>query len=569
MPIPTLTANSPQIGDIAWDAFTIQYLGTSYPIAAGYTANKFVWWLYNNGAGGPLQAGDTLPTLTDDDLLLFLNKSGVPVNVQTASIIDGSIIASGSILGDAIAANTISGDKILAGSILSAEIGAGEIKTINLAAGAVSANQIAANTITAGQIAANTITAGQIAAGTITANEIAANTITANQIAGNTITADKLLIGYGRNMVVNPGFEGTLNPHNFNTAAFTPTLAVVHNTGVNSALLTTVSAITTSTNVMNASGTLESPTNLANKVTTGQTWTASVYAKCATGANVKIRPAIVFRSADGSVNDTGSSFNLAGSTQLTTSWQKLTVQATLTGVDATHAVLIIYCDVANAGDQFWIDDLSLMPMVSGDLIVNGAIDGQVITGAEFRTASTGRRIDMNSAGSNQIDFYPGQGSFGPGHLYADLDGKGYPEMYLSAPTYGNEVPASITLNQGVSPGNNPTITLSGGTTQVNQDMHVLGTLSLMGGNLKGTPVARAYTANVSMGGSASTTVNVSFSPDKFTSAPNIIAMSNLKNVYCNLVDPTSTTGCTIRVTDVTGANSNTVTVTVFAVGTLA
>lgn len=147
MAIPTLTANDPAIGSISWSAFNIQYLGTSYPIAAGYTANKFVWWLFNNGAGGPLQAGDTLPNLTEDDLLLFLNKSGTPVNVQTASIIDGSIIASGSILGDAIAANTITGDNILAGSILSAQIGAGEIKSVNIAAGAITANLIAADAI--------------------------------------------------------------------------------------------------------------------------------------------------------------------------------------------------------------------------------------------------------------------------------------------------------------------------------------------------------------------------------------------------------------------------------------
>lgn len=110
---PVLTANSPSAGYISWTAFHIQYLGVSYAIPAGNTANKYTWWPFNGGLGGPLQSTDTFPTtLTDDDLLLFLNKNGVGVNAQTATVIDGSLIVPESILAEAIAAKSITADKV-------------------------------------------------------------------------------------------------------------------------------------------------------------------------------------------------------------------------------------------------------------------------------------------------------------------------------------------------------------------------------------------------------------------------------------------------------------------------
>jgi hypothetical protein len=176
---PTLTANTPQVGAITWSAFTIQYAGVSFPIPTGWTGNKLVWWLYNGGAGGPLQAGDILPTLGADDLLLFLNKNGTPVNAVSASIVDGSIIVTGSILADAIAANTLTGGKLIVGAVSAREV----------AANAITATQLAANSVVADKLAANSVIAGKVAADSITATEIAARTITAAELVVGTITA--------------------------------------------------------------------------------------------------------------------------------------------------------------------------------------------------------------------------------------------------------------------------------------------------------------------------------------------------------------------------------------------
>jgi len=49
MAVPVVYANKPVAGSISWDAFTIQYLGTSYAIGAGSTSKRWVWWRYNTG----------------------------------------------------------------------------------------------------------------------------------------------------------------------------------------------------------------------------------------------------------------------------------------------------------------------------------------------------------------------------------------------------------------------------------------------------------------------------------------------------------------------------------------
>jgi microcystin-dependent protein len=118
MSAPVLTANSPSAGYIAWTAFNIQYLGVSYAIPAGNSNKKYTWWPFNGGAGGSLLTSDTFPsTLTDDDLLLFLNRSGIPVNAQSADVLYGDLMVPGSILATAIGAQQITVDKLQVGDM--------------------------------------------------------------------------------------------------------------------------------------------------------------------------------------------------------------------------------------------------------------------------------------------------------------------------------------------------------------------------------------------------------------------------------------------------------------------
>lgn len=107
MAVPAVTANSPVAGSISWAGFNIQYQGNNYSVPGGNTANRWVWWEYN--AGVPiLNSGANLPTtLTDDDLVLFGNKDGIPIRVQSTSFIDGELLIDGSVLAKHIRADSI------------------------------------------------------------------------------------------------------------------------------------------------------------------------------------------------------------------------------------------------------------------------------------------------------------------------------------------------------------------------------------------------------------------------------------------------------------------------------
>ena len=109
MAVPNMTgAQVGQLpGTINWDAFTIKYYGVEYAVAAGNTTKKWVWWRYNGGGvNSIIEAGDTIPTnLTDDDLVLFGNKNGLPVRTQSTSFVDGDLLVDGTILAKHIGAD--------------------------------------------------------------------------------------------------------------------------------------------------------------------------------------------------------------------------------------------------------------------------------------------------------------------------------------------------------------------------------------------------------------------------------------------------------------------------------
>ena len=87
-----ITDNSPGAGSIAWTGVTIEYKGTTYTIANGNSAMKFLWWDFDSPTA--LQESDTLPTLVDDDgdIIVFLNLSGTHYIVPTMTKIQASLI---------------------------------------------------------------------------------------------------------------------------------------------------------------------------------------------------------------------------------------------------------------------------------------------------------------------------------------------------------------------------------------------------------------------------------------------------------------------------------------------
>ena len=119
MAVPVVTAQSPVAGSISWQAFNIQYMGVSYAIPGGNTANRWVWWRYNGGgAASTIEAGPDIPSnLTDDDILLLGNKNGLPIRIQSTNTIDGDLIVDGTVLAKHLGADSVVASKIAGGTI--------------------------------------------------------------------------------------------------------------------------------------------------------------------------------------------------------------------------------------------------------------------------------------------------------------------------------------------------------------------------------------------------------------------------------------------------------------------
>jgi hypothetical protein len=130
--VPSITDNSPQLGDIAWGPFTIQYNGVGYQIGAGSTSQRWVWWRY---AINTIEAGPDLPAdLTDDDLVLFGNKNGIGIRIQASTLVDGELVVDGSIL-----ARAVSAEILVANEIFSREGYFGIVQAEQLQSGSISA----------------------------------------------------------------------------------------------------------------------------------------------------------------------------------------------------------------------------------------------------------------------------------------------------------------------------------------------------------------------------------------------------------------------------------------------
>lgn len=185
--------NHPEVGCVSWQNLNMQYNGSSYAIADGYTDRTYVWW----ELGDPyvLKASNDFPELTAADALVLLNKNGTAMLVPGATILDGALIVPGTILAEALSANSVTGEKILAGEIDTAHLAAGAITADVIAAGAIGAAAIAAGAIQADHLDADVITSDKIVAEAVTAAKIAVNAVTANKIAANAVTSAKIKAG--------------------------------------------------------------------------------------------------------------------------------------------------------------------------------------------------------------------------------------------------------------------------------------------------------------------------------------------------------------------------------------
>lgn len=168
--------NVPSAGYIQWSNVKIQYKGVTYSIVNGSTDFLYVFWKYSNPT--TFYGADAYPTdLTDDDIIVFLNKGGIHFTVPNTTIVDGSLIVPESILANAIAAETIQAAHIASGAIVARTLAVDSVGAQAIASGVIIADHLAAGAITAEKLNVNTLSAisadlGNVTAGTITGADI-------------------------------------------------------------------------------------------------------------------------------------------------------------------------------------------------------------------------------------------------------------------------------------------------------------------------------------------------------------------------------------------------------------
>jgi hypothetical protein len=340
-----------------------------------------------------------------------LAAQSITASALAAQSITATALAAGSITASALAAQSITATALAAQIITASALAADSVTASAIATGAVTADSIAAGSITASALGAASVTASAIKAGSITASSGIIADITADAIQSGTLSANFVTIGSGTNALSDAGFNSTQITNARTALSSGGTAGWVIANGTSSGLKKATRTTTTTSDTFSY---LVDPHTYANAgqlipCVAGQVWTLK--ADTTTSASAA---AITFQAytakADGTVTTTAIT-----TTSISTTAQR-PVSATYTiPAGVTGFMIGLKC---NTSGVTWSvhGNAYVGQQVTGDLIVNGAIDGKTITGAQIQTASSGARITLNNAGLNGWD------ASGNNYLQANPDG---------------------------------------------------------------------------------------------------------------------------------------------------
>lgn len=166
-----ITDNSPSAGYVAWTDCKIVYKGITYTIQNGNSNTKYIWWQFSATDKTLFQMTNTKPTLTEDDVLVFVNDGGKHTTVL-GQMATGSAILDGTVGTSVIANSAIQTSKLATGAVDSTILASGAVTSTAIASGAVGTGQLATGSVTATQIADGTITSSEIGAGAIATDRL-------------------------------------------------------------------------------------------------------------------------------------------------------------------------------------------------------------------------------------------------------------------------------------------------------------------------------------------------------------------------------------------------------------
>ena len=292
----------------------------------------------------------------------------------TANTLNADKIIAGTITTDLMTANTINGDRVTANTLNAAKIIAGTITTDRMTANTIDGDRITFNTLQGDKVTVNTLSGDRIIANTLQGDRIIANTLNGNRIIANTIAAAAIAVGDFTNYLLpmNEWYDYTNGAIVTNGTDASGPVVVIQGNGVSNTFL-------------NAG---------LFPVVAGEKyyfeWTA--YANYSGYTGNGVTPYFQWLAADKTtvVTSTSGTATPQGTNTYALVGFEMTVPANC------YWVRVIPYSQPNG--RAAIRKASIRRMNTGNLIVDGAIDGMTITGATIRTAASGARITFDSTG---------------------------------------------------------------------------------------------------------------------------------------------------------------------------
>jgi len=249
------------------------------------------------------------------------------------------------------------------------------------------------------------ITADQLAPGAVTAPAIAPDAVTGPAIAVGTITADKLLIGQGANLLPDPTLCGPV------TAAAVAAAGDPH-WSVDSAVGALCVTATSSPAATQAFELTRLPILPGD-----QLYLAVQYQTSTDWAGKGLALYIEWWNPAGAVVGYGGGWDSNTTGPSPSAWASQTPVTATAPAGAALARVMVQAYKATAG-KVWFTAGAVRPVaasvqigadaITAPAIAAGAIDGQLITGADIRTSAGSSRIEMSSAADALYAYGPPQ-----------------------------------------------------------------------------------------------------------------------------------------------------------------
>lgn len=325
----------------------------------------------------------TTATIADNSITSALIQNATITGVDIANAtIAGTNLINATITGTQIANATISGTHIATATITGTHIQDGTIQALDIANATITATQIANATITGTQIAAASITSNHIVDATIIGGDIALATIVAGNITSATITSVQIASATitGTNIA-----SGTITSTNIQDATITGTdIANATITATQIQLLTITAA------------------QIANATITG----TQIASATITSTNIQDLTILAADIANTTItagkitNNTITALQIQNNTLTATQIANNTITATqIAGLTITSSEIadltITGAKIAAATITASKITVSSLSALSADL---GTITAGTVTGATLRTAASGARVVMDTAG---------------------------------------------------------------------------------------------------------------------------------------------------------------------------